>query len=104
MTTRLYPVARYADARAAIGFFERAFGFTVRGVHDAPDGSVAHAELTYGAGTIGISSAGPVDPANVWTTVREGVYACIPDPDAHYAAARAAGARIEQPPRDTGYG
>jgi uncharacterized glyoxalase superfamily protein PhnB len=32
------------------------------------------------------------------------VYACIADPDAHCAAAAAAGANIEQPPRDTGYG
>jgi uncharacterized glyoxalase superfamily protein PhnB len=104
MTHRIYPVARYTDARAAIRFLERAFGFTTRAVHDAPDGSVAHAELTFGASAIGFSSAGPVDPANVWTTVREGVYACIADPDAHCARAAGAGARIEQPPRDTGYG
>jgi uncharacterized glyoxalase superfamily protein PhnB len=104
MTPRFYPVARYTDPRAAIGFFERAFGFGVRAVYDAPDGGVAHAEITFGTGVIGISSAGPVDPANVWTTTRDGVYACIADPDQHCARARAAGARIEHAPRDTGYG
>jgi len=104
MTSRLYPVARYADPRAAIRFFERAFGFAVRAVFDAPDGGVAHAELTFGTGTIGLSSVGPVDPSNIWTTVRDGIYACIADPDAHCARAAAGGARIEQPPRDTSYG
>lgn len=104
MTPRLYPVARYTDARGAIAFFERAFGFTPRAVYDAPDGSVAHAELTFGTGAIGFSSAGPVDPSNVWTTVRDGVYACIADPDAHYARARAAGAEVAHPLHDTSYG
>ena len=104
MTTRIHPVARYADARAVISFFERAFGFTPRAVYDAPDGSVAHAELAFGSGTIGLSSAGPIDPANVWTTVREGVYVTVANPDQHHARAVAAGARIERPLKDTDYG
>lgn len=104
MTPRLYPVARYTEARAAMAFFERAFGFSPRAVHDGPNGSVAHAELTFGTGTIGLSSAGPMDPANVWTTVREGLYACIADPDAHCARARAAGAAIAHALHDTNYG
>lgn len=104
MTTRIHPVARYADARAAISFFERAFGFTPRAVYDGPGGSVAHAELTFGTGTIGLSSAGPVDPSNVWTTVREGVYVTVADPDRHHARARDAGARIERGLQDMDYG
>jgi uncharacterized glyoxalase superfamily protein PhnB len=104
MTTRIHPVARYADARAAISFFERAFGFTPRAVYDGPGGSVAHAELAFGTGTIGLSSAGPVDPANVWTTVREGLYVTVADPDQHHARSSAAGARIERPLSDTDYG
>ena len=72
--------------------------------YDGPDGAVAHAELSFGTGTIGLSSAGAVDPANVWTTVREGVYVAIADPDQHHARARAAGARIERPLQDTDYG
>lgn len=104
MTPRLHPVARYTDARAALAFFERAFGFTRRAVFDAPDGSVAHAELAFGTGAIGVSSAGPVNPAQVWTTVREGLYACVPDADAAFARATSAGARVEQPLRATDYG
>ena len=103
-TPHIHPVARYADARAAISFLERAFGFTPRVVYDGPDGSVAHAELAFGAGTIGLSSAGPVNPANVWTTAREGVYVALQEVDAHHHRARGAGASIEQPLKDTDYG
>jgi uncharacterized glyoxalase superfamily protein PhnB len=104
MTHKLHPVFRYADATAAMTFLERAFGFTPAAVHHSPDGSIVHAELRFGTGAIGLSSAGPVDPANVWTTVREGVYACVPDPQAHHARALAGGARIETTPRHTDYG
>ena len=45
-----------------------------------------------------------MNPANVWTTVREGVYVTVADPDQHHARARAAGRRIEQPLKDTDYG
>jgi uncharacterized glyoxalase superfamily protein PhnB len=103
-TPHIHPVARYADARAAISYLERAFGFATRTVHDGPDGSVAHAELTFGTGAIGLSSVRAVDPANVWTTVREGIYVSMRDVDAHHARARAAGARIEHSPTDTDYG
>ncbi len=102
--TRIYPVARYADAHAAIEFLQRAFGFSKRAVFEGPDGSVAHAELTFGSGAVGLSSAGPIDPANVWTTVREGIYVALDDVDAHHARAAAAGARIERPLKDTDYG
>jgi uncharacterized glyoxalase superfamily protein PhnB len=102
--TRIQPVIRYQDARAAMAFLERAFGFHTRAAYDSPDGGIAHAELTFDTGTVGISSAGPVDPANVWTTVREGVYVTVADADAHHAAAVAAGAVIERPLQDQSYG
>ena len=102
--THIYPVARYDDAPAAIEFLQRAFGFATRAVFEGPGGTVAHAELTFGNGAVGLSSAGPVDPANVWTTVRDGVYAAIDDVDAHHARAVAAGAPIERPLKDTDYG
>ncbi len=79
-------------------------GFEQQVVHPGPNDTVAHAELRFGTGTIGLSSAGPVAPANVWTTVREGIYACIEDPDAHHARAQAAGATIERDLQDTDYG
>jgi hypothetical protein len=44
MTTALY----CDDAREAIAWYQRAFGFTVQIVVDGPDGGVAHSELRYG--------------------------------------------------------
>jgi len=104
MTSNIYPVARYEQATEAIAWLCRAFGFEKQAVFPGPNNTVAHAELRFGTGVIGLSSAGPVDPANVWTTVREGIYACIEDPDAHYARAQAAGATIERELKDTDYG
>ncbi len=104
MTRHIHPVARYQHAREAIDWLGRAFGFEPKAVFDGPGNTVAHAELTFGTGTLGLSSAGPVDPANVWTTVREGIYACITEPDRHHARARAAGAAIERGLQDMDYG
>jgi uncharacterized glyoxalase superfamily protein PhnB len=104
MTPHIYPVARYERAHEAIDWLCRTFGFEARAVFDGPDNTVAHAELTYGTGTVGLSSAGPVDPTNVWTTVREGIYVCLPDPAAHHARAKASGATIERELKDMDYG
>jgi uncharacterized glyoxalase superfamily protein PhnB len=104
MPSHIYTVARYERAIDAIEWLCRAFGFESRAVHPGPNGSVAHAELAFGDGMFGLSSAGPVDPANVWTTVREGVYVCADDVDALHARALGSGARIEVPLHDTDYG
>jgi uncharacterized glyoxalase superfamily protein PhnB len=44
----IYPVLKYEDARAAIEFLERAFGFESHAVYDGEHGGVAHAELRLG--------------------------------------------------------
>jgi uncharacterized glyoxalase superfamily protein PhnB len=104
MRSHIYPVTRYARGFEAIDWLCKAFGFERKAVFEGPAGSVAHAELAFGSGMFGLSSSGPVDPANVWTTVREGVYACVEDLDALHARARQAGAVIEIEPRNTDYG
>lgn len=104
MTPHIYPVARYERATDAITWLCSALGFEEQAVYPGPGDTVAHAELRFGSGTIGLSSAGPVDPTNVWTTVREGVYVCIPDADAHHARALAAKAIVERALQDTSYG
>lgn len=49
----------YEDARAAIQFLVDAFGFEVRILLDAPNGQVAHSELTIGEdGLIMVGQAG----------------------------------------------
>jgi len=96
------PALKYRDAPAAIAFLARAFRFAERLAVPGPDGSVAHAELRVGAGTVMLGSRRP-DPADPWAEA-EGVYVVVDDPDAHCARARAAGAEIAREPQDTPYG
>ena len=42
----IIPTLRYDDAKAAIDFLDRAFGFDASAVHENEDGTIAHAELT----------------------------------------------------------
>ncbi|MBM0278083.1 VOC family protein [Micromonospora tarensis] len=98
----IYPIFRYPDPRAAIEWLGVAFGFRVHAVHEAPDGSVAHAELILDTGMImlgGRADAGPRPADDAWS-----VYVAVPDVDAHCAHARAAGAEITREPFDTDYG
>ncbi|WP_433550780.1 VOC family protein [Micromonospora zamorensis] len=98
----VYPIFRYPDPRAAIDWLCSAFGFQVHAVHEAPDGTVAHAELVLDTGMImlgGRAEAAPRPADDDWS-----VYVAVPDVDAHCARARAAGAEITREPFDTDYG
>lgn len=98
----IYPIFRYRDARPAIDWLCAAFGFTVHAVHDAPDGSVAHAELILHTGMIMVGERPDSAPRlgdEEWS-----VYVAVDDLDAHHARARAAGAEIVRDPFDTDYG
>ena len=86
----IFPSFKYKDAHAAIEWLERAFGFSRVAVHPGPVGTVAHAELTLGAGTIMLGSLRPPDPANPWAAEKRGVYVYVADVDAHYRRALAA--------------
>ena len=98
----LYPSMRFRDAPAAIDFLERAFGFAARVVHPNEDGTIAHAELTYGPSILMLGS----DRDDVYGR-RAGqgwIYVAVEDPDAHCEQARAAGAEVITEPHDTDYG
>ena len=100
----IFPALKFKDAPQAIDWLGRAFGFERQFVVSGEDGAVAHAQLRHGAGMIMMGSAGKPDPANPWTTEPFGIYVVVADIDAHYARAKAAGARIERPLADTPYG
>lgn len=91
-------VVFYDDARAAIGWLERAFGFVPRIVVDGPDGAVVHSELVCGEALIQVASAGgmagSVSPRKINGAYTQSLYVFVPDVDAHYESARAAGAEI----------
>lgn len=91
----IYPFMRFADADAGLAFLKDAFGFEEREVHRGDDGRVGHAELHLGPGIV---MFGEGDPGSY------GVYVAVPDVDAHYAQAKAAGAEITREPEDMPYG
>ena len=52
---------RYRDARGAIEFLKRSFGFEEVSVTEGEDGQIVHAELNVGAGLIMLSSSAGSD-------------------------------------------
>jgi uncharacterized glyoxalase superfamily protein PhnB len=100
--TTFYPALRYRDAPAAIDWLERAFGFERKEVHENPDGSVAHAEMTFGDGVLMLGSA-KQDPFG--ERVGQGwLYVAADGIDELHDRAVAAGAEVLRPLEDTDYG
>jgi uncharacterized glyoxalase superfamily protein PhnB len=97
----IIPTLRYKDAKAAIEFLERAFGFERHTVME-DDGAIAHAELRYGDGVVMLGTAGTGDAR--FDTGRNVIYVVVDDPDAHYEQAKAAGAEIVMELTDQDYG
>jgi uncharacterized glyoxalase superfamily protein PhnB len=120
MTTQtkstLIPSLRYRDALAAIDWLVQAFGFEKNAVYTTPEDEVAHAQLTYGGGMIMIGSVPRnsdyirthpsffVQPDEIDLRETRGIYIVVPDADAVYERAKAAGAKIETEIRDMEYG
>ena len=95
------PVLIYDDADKAIRFLTEAFGFTDAAIHRGPDGKVAHAELAYGGGIIGLSDR---VEGSIFDLGPCAIYVVVDDPDAHHARAVAAGAEVVFPLTDQDYG
>jgi uncharacterized glyoxalase superfamily protein PhnB len=102
------PLLFYRDARAALEFLERAFGFETRLMVDDGQGGVIHSESAFEGHVVMIS--GP--PSGQWASPLDldgkrtgSVHVQVPDGiDALCEKARAAGARIEREPADQPYG
>jgi uncharacterized glyoxalase superfamily protein PhnB len=106
MSRDLFPVLQYRDARTAIDWLEQAFGLEPVAVHEAPDGTIAHAELRHGDGMVMLGST-PAAGGGGRFGDRAGqgwVYAVVADADAHHARAVAAGATIVMELTDQDYG
>ena len=109
----IIPVLRYRDATAAIEWLYRAFGFERHLVVLNEDGSVAHAQLSFGKGMIMLASIAKPEtafgrlmkqPDELAGAQTQTSYAVVADVDAVYATAKAAGARIAKEIRDEDYG
>lgn len=95
------------DGRGAIDFYKRAFGATERGVMDAPDGKVAHAELQIGDSVLMLSDPmdqGATKPPKELGGCTGGVFLYVEDVDATYQQAIDAGATATMPPQDMFWG
>jgi len=105
---RIYPALRYRDATAMVDWLENAFGFERRVVHQAPDGSIGHAELAFGSAMIMIGSVRDDAYGDMVGTPGgksgQSIYVAVDDADAHFAHARAAGAEIVVDLHDTDHG
>jgi uncharacterized glyoxalase superfamily protein PhnB len=104
------PALQYRDARAAIEFLCKAFGFDKNAVYEEPGGSIAHAQLTLGNGMVMLGSVKDseyskllVRPADAGG-VTMSVYVVVDDADAHFARAKAAGTTIVREPVTQDYG
>ena len=100
----IYPVLKYDDARVAIDFLERAFGFEQHAVHDGENGAVSHAELRFGDQFIMFGSVSEGDPRFNQGVGRTTLYVVVDDPDSLHARAKEAGAEIVMEPTDQDYG
>jgi uncharacterized glyoxalase superfamily protein PhnB len=106
------PALRYRDAPAAIDWLCRAFGFVKQAVYPNEDGTIAHAQLTFGKGMIMLSSATAAtpmsdfikQPADIGGAETQTPCLIVHDADAVYATAKAAGAAMVMDIADMGYG
>ncbi len=105
----IFPEIVYDDAPAALQWLARAFGFVKGEVIEGPDGTIAHAEMHLGPGTIMPKSPMPetefaMQSPRALGGINQCLYVAVKDPDAHYERAKAAGAEIVMEPFDTDYG
>jgi uncharacterized glyoxalase superfamily protein PhnB len=98
----VYPSLRYRDARAGIQWLKDALGFEERVVYGNDDGSVAHAELSFGPSIIMLGSE--KDDEYGRHVGQSWLYVAVEDADASWERARTAGADIVREPADTDYG
>lgn len=109
--TRIIPTMRYRNASAAIEWLCKAFGFEKHLVVPGQDGRIEHAQLTLDNGMIMLSSVGGgtfgrlmKHPDEIGGAETQSAYVIVPDCDAHYARAKAAGAAMLRDVQDEDYG
>jgi uncharacterized glyoxalase superfamily protein PhnB len=104
----------YDDAATAIDWLCRAFGFEVRLKIEGEAGRIEHSELTFGDGLIMVGSTGgrstrrePLpskSPRSLGGVITQALCVYVDDVDAHCERAKAAGAKIIEPPSTMDYG
>jgi len=107
LAPKVYPCLSYRDPAAAIRFLTTAFGFSELLVVPDEHGGIAHAELAFGKEVIMLGSSKPelgwVSPLDL-PARNSTLCLYVPDVDAQFARAIAAGATVVRAPGDTSYG
>lgn len=99
MPRSVQPYLHLHEAHKMIPFLESAFNAKATGVHTSPEGAVLHATIEISGATLEVSEAGGgFEPMPCL------LHVYVPDPDALYARALAAGATSVEPPTDKPYG
>ena len=111
-TSTVIPALRYRNAAGAIDWLCRAFGFEKKVAYSNPDGSIGHAELTFGSGMVMLSSVvndTPYSkllrqPDEIGRLETQSPCLIVSDCDAVYKTAKAAGAEMVIDIADMSYG
>ena len=107
------PCLRYRDAPAAIEWLCENFGFEKQLVVPNDDGTIAHAQLSYGNGMIMLGSVLEIEtefgrlikqPDEIGGAETQSAYVVVSDADVVYARAKDAGAEIVIEIKDEDYG
>jgi uncharacterized glyoxalase superfamily protein PhnB len=107
------PVLRYRDAPAAIEWLCQTFGFEKHPVVPNKDGTIAHAQLSFGNGMIMLGSVAKNatefdrlirQPDEIGGGNTQSSYVVVTDADAVYGKAKAGGAKIAMEIRNEDYG
>lgn len=113
MSSALIPCMRYDDAPAMIEWLCATFGFGRQAVYANEDGTIGHAQLTYGSVMIMLGSNTRREsewgrlikqPKEIGGAETQCAYVVVADADAIYAKAKEAGATILIEIRDESYG
>jgi uncharacterized glyoxalase superfamily protein PhnB len=110
--TTVIPCVSYRDAHAAIDWLCRHFGFTKHAVYEGEDGSVVHAELSFGNGMLMLGSVNResdygklmATPDEIAGRQTQTICVITADPDEIYRRAKAAGASMIIEIEDKPYG
>ena len=112
-TATVIPCLRYRDAPAAIEWLCRTFGFERHLIVSSADGSIAHAQLSFGNGMLMLGSVRKEEtefgrllkqPDEIGGASTQSIYVVVNDADLIYAQAKAAGAKITVNIRSEDYG
>jgi len=105
------PCMRYRDAPAAIEWLCDTFGFETQLVVPNEDGTIAHAQLTFGNGMIMLGSAFDTDygrllkqPSEIGDFVTQNAYLVVNDADLVYGRVLEGGGKILLDIKDEEYG